>query len=267
MAARFVEVTLEEMERALKRRFRAYRPRKSTAAGKSGDYMNVFDLKIDDHVAIRVWSSIPVARGKGRGVGEDSIKVQMVSLQKKFSLQSKKNRAIIVQRSRNWADNLEKRITQLQLLYNESADFWSNLAMQRDGIKPPDPRDEPMPEPTPGPPEDVVSEKPRYAGPPVSEAQMKYLVSLIITARDAGLWDSYAKDYGLPEGYITKGALKEVLSGGRDGSASKLISALIKATKGLGRRYATTEEALGLNDPIEMVAEESQHDLYGDPPA
>ena len=257
MAERFVEVTVEDMRRALKRRFRAYRPRESVVNG-----MYVFDLKIDDHVAIRVWTSIPTHKGVGKSVGDSSIKVQMVSLRKGSPLQSNKNKQPIVQRSTNWADNLENRINKLQLKYNESADFWTNLAMQRDGIKP-DP--EPETEQAPGPPEVNVTEKPRYAGPPVTDPQVKYLVSLIITARNAGIWESYAKDYGLPTGYITKGDLKEVLSGGRDGSASKLITALIGATRGLGnRRYAATEDALGLHDPIALVPEDTEHDLYGD---
>ena len=259
MAVQFVEVTIEDMRRALKRRFRAYRPRESVQNG-----MYIFDLKIDDHVAVRVWTSIPTHKGKGHAVGESSIKVQLVSLQRGIPLMSKKNKFPIVQRSKNWPDNLEERINKAQLKFNESADFWSDLAMKRDGVKP-DP--EPEPEPAPGPPEGNVPDKPRYAGPPVSDKQIKFLVSLIITARNGGIWESYAKDYGLPTGYITKSDLKEVLSGGRDGSASKLISALIAATKGMGsQRYAATEEALGLHDPIALIAEEIERDLYGDAP-
>ncbi len=256
MAAQYTEVTLEDMKRTLKRRFRSYRPRQDVSKG-----MYVFDLKIDDHVGIRIWTSITARRGVGKDVGESAIRIHLISLQQKKPLQSRKNKPTIVKRTQNWADNLERRVNELVLKYNDSADFWSDLAMERDGVKPSSkPEVEPEVE-SAEPPEGDVPQKPRYSGPPVSDPQVKYLVSLIITARDAGHWEKYAKEFDLPTGYITKGHIKDTLTGGRDGTASKLISVLKEANQGYGqRRYAETEASLGRNDPI---AFDESTDLFG----
>ncbi len=236
MAARYTEVTLEDMTRALKRRFRSYRPRQSTVQREV-----VFDLKIDDHVAVRVWSSIVPGRDVGKGVGQDAIRIQLVSLQKGVPLQ--RGKAPIVKRTQNWAENLERRVNEAVLVYNDSADFWAGLARKKDGVQQVV-REEATP------PEGDAPKKPRYAPPDVSDKQVNLLVRLIRPVRRAGQFDALAERFGLPVEGLTKGHLRTILTGGRGGTASELIGLLFEIEKGLRSRQAAVEasEPLGCGE-------------------
>jgi hypothetical protein len=117
MAAQYTEVTLEEMEKFLKRAFRALRPKQGT---QNREYF--YDLKLSDSVVIRVWSSIQQASGSGAGVGEDAIRVQLMGATTKRPLQ--KGKAPIVKRTQGWKNSLQNKVEELIETYEENHQYW-----------------------------------------------------------------------------------------------------------------------------------------------
>lgn len=103
MAAQFTEVTLDDMEKFLKRGFRALRPKQGV---QYGEYY--YDLGLSDYIKVRVWTSVRRGSGMGAGVGEDAIRVQLMSIQANRPLQSGK--APIVKRTQGWRNKLQDKI-------------------------------------------------------------------------------------------------------------------------------------------------------------
>lgn len=121
MAAQFTEVTLEDMEKFLKRGWRALRPKQGTERGEL-----YYDLSLSDHVVIRVWTSIHARQETGAGVGEDAIRIQLFSKTTKRPLM--KGKAPIVKRTQGWRNNLQDRIEDYIQAYEEKDDYWESLA-------------------------------------------------------------------------------------------------------------------------------------------
>jgi hypothetical protein len=131
---RYVEVTLEDMERFLKRAFRALRPKKGESRGEV-----YYDLNLsDDEVIVRVWTSIHPRRGSGAGVGEDAIRVTMITKGGKALMPKSK----IVMRTKNWRNALQDRIEELHEIYESKAEYWKHKRRERDGDAAPTPERE-----------------------------------------------------------------------------------------------------------------------------
>ncbi len=120
MAATFSEVTLEDMEKFLKRGFRALRPKKGTDRGEV-----FYDLSLSPHVNIRVWTSIRPSTSSGAGVGEDAIRVQLMSAQGRPLM---KGKAPIVKRTQGWRGNLQDKIEETLETYEEKDEYWESRA-------------------------------------------------------------------------------------------------------------------------------------------
>jgi len=103
MAAQYTEVTLEDMEKFLKRGFRALRPKQGV---QFGEYY--YDLGVTDYLFIRVWSSVRRGTGTGAGVGEDAIRVQLMSVQTRRP--AVRGKAPIVKRTQGWRNSLQNKI-------------------------------------------------------------------------------------------------------------------------------------------------------------
>lgn len=121
MAARYTEVTLEEIERFLKRGFRVLRPKEGTDRGEV-----YYDLFLSPLVAIRVWTSIAKGREQAAGVGQDAIRVQLRGVKTNRPLM--KGKAAIVKRTQNWRNSLQNRIEDLIEAYEDREDYWEARA-------------------------------------------------------------------------------------------------------------------------------------------
>lgn len=125
MAATFVEVTLDDMDRFLKRAYRSLEPRKGEAKGEVYYDLNLSDRK----VLIRVWTSIHPHSGVGAGVGADAIRVTMISSGGRPLMPKSK----IVKRTKNWRNALEDRIEEFHELYETKTEYWKAKRRERDG--------------------------------------------------------------------------------------------------------------------------------------
>jgi hypothetical protein len=124
MAATYVEVTLEDMERFLKRAYRVFRPKQGTGRGEVYYDLNVSDEKI----FIRVWTSIRPRSGSGAGVGQDAIRVTMITKGGKPLVKRQK----IVKRTKNWRSAIQDRVDTLLEDYEAKADSWKGRQKERD---------------------------------------------------------------------------------------------------------------------------------------
>lgn len=140
MAARYTEVTLEDMERFLKRAYRVLRPKKGEQRGEVYYDLNLSDGKI----FVRVWTSIRPRSGTGAGVGEDAIRVTMITRNGKPLMPKGK----IVKRTQNWRNNLQSRIEELIETYESKTGYWKDRQSQRDQDEKTEPKpSEVIPEP------------------------------------------------------------------------------------------------------------------------
>ncbi len=137
MAAQFTEVTLEDMEKFLKRGFRALRPKQGV---QFGEYY--YDLTLNQYMMIRVWTSVRRGSDTGAGVGEDAIRVQLMSVQAKRPLLPGK--APIVKRTQGWRNTLQNKIEDAM----EVAEEKEAAGDAQDTARRPSP---PPPAPTPPP--------------------------------------------------------------------------------------------------------------------
>ena len=124
MAARYTEISQEEMEKFLKRGFRALRPKEGERLGEIH-----YDLKLGGFVGIRVWTSISPRSGTGADVGADAIRVQLISLRDHGPLE--KGKAAVVKRTQGWRSSLQARIEDLVEKYEDNEDFWEQWAETR----------------------------------------------------------------------------------------------------------------------------------------
>lgn len=147
MAAQYTEVSLEDMDKFLRRAFRSLRP-------KQGQQYNeyYYDLRLGPFVGIRVWTSVQVHSGSGAGVGSDAIRVQLLSLKDGRPLE--KGKAPIVKRTQGWRNSLQDRIEDDIEKYESNDEFWESWAETR---RRETPAEKPVEEarPTPPPPSSV----------------------------------------------------------------------------------------------------------------
>lgn len=190
MAAQYTEVTLEDMERFLKRAFHALHPKQGT---QNREYY--YDLLLSRSVVIRVWSSVQLSSGSGAGVGEDAIRVQLMGATTKRPLQ--KGKAPIVKRTQGWKTSLQNKIEELIEVYEESADYWDGRGDIPAGNQPQ--TTAPARPTAPTSPMAPVQEAPRAPGHrPPSDAQVGFIQKMMgrgqqSTFERAGLFRNYPK--------------------------------------------------------------------------
>lgn len=117
MAAQYTEVTLEDMEKFLKRGYRALRPQQGAS---NREYY--YDLNLSEDAIIRVWTSVQRGADTGAGVGEDAIRVQFLSRHTKKPLVPGK--APIVKRTQGWRNTLQTKIEDVLEMYEDRAAYW-----------------------------------------------------------------------------------------------------------------------------------------------
>ncbi len=150
--AHFTEITLEEMDRFLKRGWRALHPKMSKERGT-----HVYDLFLSPNVMIRVWTTIPVHRETVRDVGETVIKVQLLNARSGKPLTGR-DKALIVKRVEGWKNNLQDRIEKYVELYEENEDDYEGRTggpapeQERLPLREPERQPEPEHQPEPLPP-------------------------------------------------------------------------------------------------------------------
>jgi hypothetical protein len=126
MAVRYVEITLDEMEKFLKRAFRAFRPKQGVIGG---EYF--YELKLGPAVGIRVLTSVKTGSGMGARSGKDTIKVQFISLKDNNLLTKKGEQPTIVKRTKNWRDSIKDRVAELVEKYDDNEEWWEEWASTR----------------------------------------------------------------------------------------------------------------------------------------
>jgi hypothetical protein len=124
MAATYTEVSLEDIEKFLRRSFRVLRPHQGVTRGEIH-----YDMELGRFVGIRVWTSVARGRESGAGVGADAIRVGLISLKDKGPLE--KGKLPIVKRTQNWRDSLKDRIEDAVEKYEEKDEFWEQWAETR----------------------------------------------------------------------------------------------------------------------------------------
>lgn len=159
MAAKFTEVTLDDMERFLKRGYRVLRPKKGESRGEV-----YYDLNLSDNkIFVRVWTSIKPRSGTGADVGQDAIRVTMITRGGKALMPKGK----IVKRTQNWRTNLQDRIDELLEVYESKTEYWKGRQQSRDEEAPPEPKAQPKTPPPTTPPVDddeLVGQFTKYRG-------------------------------------------------------------------------------------------------------
>jgi hypothetical protein len=125
MAATFTEVTLEDMDRFLRRAYNVYRPKKGESRGEV-----YYDLNVSKgNIFIRVWTSVRPRSGMGADKGTDAIRVTMVTKGGKPLVP----KGTIVKRTQNWRTSLQSRIDDLLDDYESKTEYWKNRQQERDG--------------------------------------------------------------------------------------------------------------------------------------
>lgn len=190
MAAQYTEVTLDDMERFLKRAFHALRPKQGI---QNREYY--YDLALSRSVVIRVWSSVQQSSGSGAGVGEDAIRVQLMGATTKRPLQ--KGKAPIVKRTQGWRNSLQNKIEELIEVYEESADYWDGRGEIPSNSQPQAPQPQAPAPVQPAAP--VPAAPPRGPGPrPPSDAQVAFIQKMMTRGRQdtferAGIFRNYPR--------------------------------------------------------------------------
>jgi len=121
MAAQYTEITLDEMERFLKRGWRAYRPKQGSDRGEV-----YYDLFLSDHVMIRVWTTIHPRRETGAEVGADAIRIMLMA--KRAQRPLLKGKAPIVKRTQGWKNSLQDRIEDAIETYEDREGYFEERA-------------------------------------------------------------------------------------------------------------------------------------------
>lgn len=236
MAAVYTKFSLEDIERFLKRGWRALRPRQGTQREI------YYDLKLSSKAFIRVWSSIYPGQTEVRGKERRPMRVQLLSgavLSKGRPLT--RGKAPIVKRTQNWRNSLQNRIEDYIELFENGYEKYHDeeepASSRRPPTRAPAPPPEPEPEPTPEqeePPKGDKPQRPRYSGPPPTDKQIRFLWVL---KRNAGPeWPDFAEMFNLPN-RPSDDEIRETLSRKQ---MSALIQKLIDA--GHSRRYASIDE-------------------------
>lgn len=228
MAAQYTEVTLEDMEKFLKRGFRALRP---TQGVQKSEYY--YDLSLSPNVIIRVWTSVQRGSMSGAGVGSDAIRVQFLSVPNKRPLVPGK--APIVKRTQGWRDSLQGKIEDVIELYEDKASYWES----RSGGGSASPSSPALSDPNDWKAPEVAPKPASPSGPPPSDKQINF-VKLLMSRANAdnlesrGLFTKYRElAWPYDADNIRSMSSRRV---------SQLIDDLISAT-GYSRRYAAGDPA------------------------
>ena len=120
-AATYVEVSLEDVEKLLKRSFHSMKPKRGQFGG-----IYYYDLKLSDYVGIRVWSSVTVRGEMGRDVGESAIRVHLIKM--KTGKPFDREKAPIVKRTQNWRTNLQDLVEETMEMYEGDEVKWEGRA-------------------------------------------------------------------------------------------------------------------------------------------
>lgn len=143
MAATFTEVTLEDMEKFLRRAYNVYRPKRGESRGEV-----YYDLSLSKgSILIRVWTSIRPHSGMGADKGTDAIRVTLVTKGGKPLVP----KGTIVKRTQNWRTSLQSRIDDLLDDYESKTEYWKKRQQDRDGETKEEAEEELL-EPTPNTP-------------------------------------------------------------------------------------------------------------------
>lgn len=117
MAATFTQITLDEMDKFLRRAFRALEPDKTLYRGEVA-----YNLTLGHDVGIKVLTSIGKNGETAAGVGADAIRVQLFNFKRDKPLAPGK--FPIVKRTQGWRDNLKDRIEDLmEKFYDKEEDI------------------------------------------------------------------------------------------------------------------------------------------------
>ena len=227
MAARFTEVTLEDMEKFLRRGFRALRPKKGDERREV-----FFDLFLSPNVQIRVWTSIGAGRDVGAEKGADAIRVQLRS--NRLNRPLMKGKAPIVKRTQNWRTNLQKLIEDYVETYEEKEDYWEDRAGA-----PSTGRTEPAPEPPTSVPDAPRAPSAPSGGPPATPKQVGFAYAILISMSEGEWVQNWARKYR-----VDRTPTKQDLQGMSKKQISMLISELLdKGFRPPQRRYSSEELA------------------------
>jgi len=113
-----VTITIEEMDKLIRRSFRAFHPRKEKSNWGEVLYILTPDDEDPDSI-IRVQTSIFEGRQHAQRTGEDSIKVVLFNTRTKRPIAEKQQR---VHRTEGWKDNLRDRIETAIELFEDKAE-------------------------------------------------------------------------------------------------------------------------------------------------
>lgn len=111
-AATYTEVSLDDMEKFVRRGFHALHPKKGSDRGEV-----TIQLFLSQYVGIRILTSIPEHGSVGRGNGEDAIRVQLYHFGKNRPLMPGK--PPIVKRTQGWRDSLQDKIEDMIEKYED----------------------------------------------------------------------------------------------------------------------------------------------------
>jgi hypothetical protein len=130
MGAEYVEISLEEMDRFLKRAYRVLRPKRGVGRG-----IYYYDLHLSENVGVRVRTSISARRDRGMEAGEGAIRVGLFNFKADRPIKDYGGKLPIVKRTaggkknpRGWKTNLQNRIDEEIESYDEREDYWEQLA-------------------------------------------------------------------------------------------------------------------------------------------
>lgn len=124
MAAQYTEVTLEDMDKFLRRAYRALRPKRGEDKGEV-----YYDLNLSDNkIFVRVWTSIGSGRSVGARKGADAIRVTLITRGGKPLMPKSK----IVKRTQGWKGSLQDRIEDLLETYESKTLYWKDRQKSRD---------------------------------------------------------------------------------------------------------------------------------------
>lgn len=226
MAAEYTKFSIDDIEKFLKRGFRAMRPRK-------GEQREVyFDLKLSSKAFIRVWTSIYPGEELVRSKELRPVRVQLLGgpiLSKGRPLT--RGKAPIVKRTQNWRSTLQNRIQDfIELFEGGTYDRYHDDDDEDEAAAPPPMQvAEPLPQPAPDeaeeeesgePPAGDEPKRPKFTGPPITGPQLSFVMKLVGHLTKQGKMAGIANDYGFDPGPITEEAVKATLS---KATASKFI--------------------------------------------
>ena len=228
MAAVYTKFSLDDIEKFLKRGWRAMRPRK-------GVQREIFyDLTLGPNVFIRVWSSIYPNETLVRGKERRPMRVQLLAgrLGGKGQPLTGRKSAPIVKRTQNWRGTLQKRIEDYIEQYTDEEKKFEWIGGKR--------REEEVAEeaaPTTKPATRPPTRPPRRSGIPyATQPQINYIQGLLRRTSQED-WEGVAKRYDLSDS-----PTDEELEMVSKSDASRIIGALKDMQGSSGRRWSSGEE-------------------------